>query len=117
MIQVLKPIVKSNATFVTDERSAYRTKIREAWPGAEHDAHKGRRGCVTGQGELKRGGWDPLFALNHTAATLRARMSRLIRRTWNTTKSIEYLQAHLRMYQLYHNHIWLPRVNMLKHRV
>ena len=25
---------------------------------------KGRRGCVIGQGELKRGGYDPLFALN-----------------------------------------------------
>jgi len=45
---------------------------------------KGRRECVVGQGELKGGGFDPLFSLNHTCAMIRAHVSRLFRRTWNT---------------------------------
>ena len=56
-----------------------------------------------GQGELKKQGWDPIFNLNHTAAMFRANMSRLIRRTWCTTKKLSSLRDHLSLYTTYHN--------------
>jgi hypothetical protein len=68
---------------------------------------KGQRGCRTGQGELKATIYDPLFALNHTAAMIRARVSRLIRKTWNTSKREDRLLAHLRLYAHYHNQVVL----------
>ena len=64
---------------------------------------KGRRGCVTAQGELKEGGKDSLFSLNHTCAMFRAHVGRLIRRTWNTTKKLENLAHHLNIYMHIHN--------------
>jgi hypothetical protein len=58
---------------------------------------------VTGQGELKKTTHDPLFAINHTLAMLRANINRLIRRTWCTTKKPERLIDHLWIYIRYHN--------------
>ncbi|MEQ1722809.1 MAG: hypothetical protein ABL930_06505, partial [Pseudobdellovibrio sp.] len=55
------------------------------------------------QGELKKIGFDPLFSLNHTCAMMRAKVSRLIRRTWNTTKKPERLSEHLALAVLHHN--------------
>jgi hypothetical protein len=62
-----------------------------------------RRASVAGQGEMKMGGYDPLFALNHTAAMLRANINRLIRRTWCTTKRPDRLKCHIAMYVYWHN--------------
>jgi len=73
-----------------------------------HEQHKGRRGCVVGQGELKRGGRDPLFALNHTCAMFRDRIKRLSRRTWCTTKKIERLRHLLNIYAWWHNRMLAP---------
>jgi hypothetical protein len=58
---------------------------------------------LTGQGELKVGGFDPIFSLNHTCAMLRANINRLFRKTWCTTKKMEMLEHHLAIYALYHN--------------
>jgi len=60
---------------------------------------------VVGQGELKRGGYDPLFSLNHTAAMIRANINRLFRRTWCTSKRIDRLEGHLLLYTDYHNRV------------
>ena len=76
---------------------------REFFPEATHWTTRGRRGCVVGQGELKAGGFDPLFSLNHSFAMLRANINRLFRRTWNTTKKPERLALHIALYVLYHN--------------
>jgi hypothetical protein len=65
--------------------------------------YKGARAKRYGLGELKEEYPDPLFSINHTLAMLRAGMSRLIRRTWNTTKLQKYLQQHLNVYMYYHN--------------
>jgi len=70
-----------------------------------HEVHKGRQGCVTGQGELKRGVRDPLFTLNHTCAMFRDRIKRLARRTWCTTKRIERLENLLSIYAWWHNNL------------
>ena len=46
---------------------------------------------------------DPLFAVNHACAMLRADVSRLARRTWVTSKRAEGLQRHLDLYLAWNN--------------
>jgi transposase-like protein len=71
--------------------------------GVIHQTFKGRRGCVVGQGELKAGGFDPLFSLNHTCAMFRDHIKRLSRRTWCTTKCIDRLRDLVCLYAWWHN--------------
>ena len=99
----LSPLVTPEAKWISDENPAYPFWIRKHFPKASHQTHKGRRGAVVGQGELKKIGFDPLFGLNHTCAMLRANVSRLVRRTWATTKRAERLREHLWVYMDYHN--------------
>lgn len=87
----------------SDSHKRYPQMIRRFIPHASHIRVKGRKACVAGQGELKRGGWDPIFSLNHTAAMLRANINRLIRRTWCTTKRADRLRCHISLYVLWHN--------------
>ena len=72
-----------------------------------HLTYKGRRGCIVGQGELKRGGFDPLFSLNHTCAMVRDNLKRLSRRTWCTTKKRACLKWMLDLYVWFHNQLLL----------
>jgi transposase-like protein len=81
----------------------YARSIRKFFPHANHKVFKGRKAAVIGQGELKVGGFDPLFDINHTLAMLRANVNRLFRRTWNTTKKARRLEQHLAIYVLFHN--------------
>ena len=112
----LKPHITLDATIKSDMNPHYGPDVREHFPKALHVTFKGRRGCVVGQGELKRGGFDPLFSLNHTCAMLRANINRLFRRTWCTTKLRERLGYHIAMYALYHNLVLLqkPRSRRVK---
>ena len=87
----------------SDSHRRYPAAIKKILPNATHRQVKGRRGCVAGQGELKVGGRDPLFSLNHTAAMLRANICRLIRKTWCTTKKKENLRLHVTLYMMWHN--------------
>ena len=87
----------------SDSHKSYPAMLKQYLPGAIHIRKKGRRACVAGQGELKAGGFDPLFALNHTAASLRANINRLIRKTWCTTKRPDRLASHIAMYVYWHN--------------
>ena len=77
--------------------------LKACFPGKTHFRHKGGRGCITGQGELKKLRFDPLFSLNHTCAMLRANINRLFRKTWCTTKKKEGLERHLAVYMDFHN--------------
>lgn len=95
--------VSQNAIFKSDQNPHYPSSIKRHFPTASHFTTKGRRGCVVGQGELKAGGFDPLFTLNHTFAMFRANINRLFRRTWNTTKKPERLDLHIAIYALMHN--------------
>lgn len=99
----LKPLVVDGVLLKSDKNPHYTKDVKRHFPNSNHQVTKGRRGCVTGQGELKRGGFDPLFSLNHTCAMTRARISRLFRRTWNTTKKAECLVQHLQLYAYFHN--------------
>jgi transposase-like protein len=99
----LRPIVTADARWLSDKNPHYKRHLKAHHPLAKHHTTPGRRGCVAGQGELKKIGFDPLFSLNHTCAMLRANLNRLFRRTWSTTKTRQGLIDHLSIYVTYHN--------------
>ncbi|MCB0392836.1 MAG: hypothetical protein KDD58_16215 [Bdellovibrionales bacterium] len=105
LFQKISECVEERALFESDENPHYTSHLKQHFPGCRHLQYKGRRGCVVGQGELKAGGFDPLFSLNHTCAMLRYSISRLVRRTWVTTKRIDQLQNHIDIYINYHNKV------------
>ena len=99
----IKEFIEPDAHIQSDMNPHYMADVKEHFPNAKYQTHRSRRACVVGQGELKRGGFDPLFTLNHTFAMFRANMNRLFRRTWCTTKKPERLGYHIALYTLYHN--------------
>lgn len=103
LFEELSPLVTRDARFLSDQNPHYPRYLKKAIPGSVHESVRGRRGCIAGQGELKKIGFDPLFSLNHTCAMLRANMNRLFRRTWCTTKTIQGLEDHLAIYVAFHN--------------
>mgnify|MGYP001587955095 FL=1 len=105
VLESVKPYVGPGLQLHSDEKTVYPKLVREIFPGAEHCTYKGKRGCVVGQGELKKIQFDPLFSLNHTAAMFRANINRLFRKTWCTTKKAERLLDHIAIYADYHNRI------------
>ena len=105
VLQTVKDTYPKLDLLKSDMCPRYPKRVREFFPGITHLTFKGRRGCVVGQGELKEGGVDPLFALNHTCAMFRDNLKRLSRRTWCTTKKIERLQDLVDLYAHYHNQV------------
>jgi hypothetical protein len=105
LLKRFRRLASSNLEILTDQNPHYPIWLKKTLPAFRHTTVKGRRGCVVGQGELKRGGFDPLFALNHTAAMKRANINRLNRRTWCTTKKAANLALHLWIYTEYHNEV------------
>ena len=103
LFKILRPVVQAGACLESDQNPHYPKFIRRHLKGVSHIAYPGARGAITGQGELKKLIFDPLFALNHTCAMLRANLNRLFRRTWCTTKKPEGLIDHLSIYLRYHN--------------
>lgn len=114
LFQELKPYLSPELEIRSDENPKYPSWIRAHFPNAKHSKEKGRGACVVGQGELKSGGFDPLFSLNHTAAMMRAHISRLFRRTWNTTKKKERLDDHIAIYIQDHNQNILSKLAKTK---
>lgn len=103
LFENLRHLVTSDAKIKSDQNPHYPKDVNRAFPDAIHETHKGQRGSITGQGELKKIRFDPLFSLNHTCAMARANMNRLFRRTWCTTKIPERLTDHFAIYAVYHN--------------
>jgi transposase-like protein len=106
LLKKSKEYTPSSLTFTTDKCSIYPKAIKKVFSKSTtyiHHTHKSVRSKPHGLGELKDINWDPLFSINHTLASLRARISRLFRKTWNTTKKQECLQQHLHVYTLRHN--------------
>ena len=103
MLSMIQKSGKKEILFTTDQSPFYPKLIQELFPKSTHNTYKGRRGCVVGQGELKAGGHDPLFALNHTCAMIRDNLKRMARRTWCTTKKIPMLENMLYVYAMFHN--------------
>ena len=107
MFKELTPIVDPKSYIQSDEHKAYPQFVKEYFPYAKYDRYKGGRGCVTGQGELKKQHFDPLFSINHCFAMMRANINRLFRRSWCTTKKTQMLLRHLHIYIFYHNTVLL----------
>ncbi len=107
LFETLRPITRPDALFKSDQNPSYPYLLRKSFPTSRHRTTKGGRGAISGQGELKKLAWDPIFALNHTAAMLRANLNRLFRRTWCTTKNQQGLRDHLAIYTRYHNRVLL----------
>ncbi|MGZ3694451.1 MAG: hypothetical protein ACXWQO_09720 [Bdellovibrionota bacterium] len=103
LFRKIQPLIEENALIKSDNNPHYPRDVRRNFPLAKHLTFAGKRGASTGQGELKKVGFDPLFSLNHTCAMMRANVNRLIRKTWCTTKSADKLYAHLMIYAQFHN--------------
>jgi transposase-like protein len=99
----IAPSISQKSLIETDEHKLYPQVVSRFFPRAEHKTFKSERGCIAGQGELKKVHFDPLFIINHTCATLRANINRLVRRTWCTTKDPQMLQNHLDLFVNYYN--------------
>ena len=105
----LKDRVAEDAKFLSDQNPHYPPIVKKHFPKAKHRTIKGARGSIRGQGELKRVPFDPLFSLNHTFAMLRANISRLVRKTWCTTKKMRHLAHHIQIYVDFHNRVLLRK--------
>lgn len=103
----LRPIVSQVGSIKSDEHTLYPEYVRNYFPKAKYKAFKGDKAHVAGQGEMKKNKNDPLFAINHALAMLRANINRLIRKTWCTSKKIERLKDHLDIFTYYFNKIYL----------
>jgi len=103
--------VHPEAIIRSDSNPHYLSAVKKYFPQAKYQTIKGTRGAVTGQGELKKVGYDPIFSLNHTFAMLRANINRLIRKTWCTTKRPDRLLAHIYVYSLSHNQRVMQKVS------
>ena len=99
----LKSVLKPTISIQSDECPFYKQIIKNHFPNADYKCHIGLKSAIAGQGELKKAWRDPLFAINHTFAMLRANINRLIRRTWCSTKKIPCLEDHLALYAWVHN--------------
>lgn len=100
-----KECLNENGVILSDESYHYLRPIKRHFPIVTHRSFKGRRGANIGQGEMKKGGLDPLFYLNHTYAMIRDNIKRLARKTWCTTKKIAQLKNSLYLYAHYHNQV------------
>ena len=103
MFEQIKNLVSEDAYIISDQHKNYPPFVEKYFPQSEYETVKGGRGCVVGQGELKKLKRDPLYAINHTCAMLRDNVNRLVRRSWCVTQSIEMLQLHLELYMKFHN--------------
>lgn len=110
LFERLRQVLPPKLILRTDEHKHYPIVIRRCFPQAAHVTHKGAKGSVSGQGEMKKIGRDPLFSVNHTLAMLRDKMSRLSRRSWNLSKQIERLDDHLAIYSESHNRMIIQRL-------
>lgn len=107
LFQEIAPAISPTVRIESDEHRLYPEVISKFFPHAEYKQYKGEKAMIAGLGELKKNGRDPLFAINHTCAMLRANINRLFRRTWCTTKRPQRLEDHLAIYMAFHNNILL----------
>ena len=99
----LKELSLPRCRLISDESKHYPGVVKRTFKDSIHKTYKGRKPAVVGQGEMKKGGFDPLFSLNQTAAMLRDNIKRLTRKTWCTTKRVDRLLDFLYLYAFYHN--------------
>jgi len=91
----LVKVLPADVHFETDGHDHYRVLIKRYFPKATHSVFPSKRSAVVGQGELKKVHFDPLFTINHFLATMRAKINRLARKSWCTTKDPDRLSDHI----------------------
>ena len=99
----IKRFIDKGAIIESDKSQFYPPLVNKHFPHATWHQYEGQKACVVGQGELKKGGRDPLFQINHTLAMLRDNISRLLRRSWCLSQKAEMLQMHLNCLQYFYN--------------
>lgn len=102
-------ILPPDVTFKADGHSHYATLIKRYFPDSQHEVFLSERGAIVGQGELKKTQFDHLFSISHSFATMRAKINRLNRRTWCTTKKPERLADHIDIFI----DVFCDRLNLL----
>ena len=75
LFQKVSPIVSPEVVVKSDEHQRYPGFVSSYLPQAKHLTYKSERGCIAGQGELKKVHFDPLFIVNHTCALLIANVN------------------------------------------
>ena len=105
VLESIQPYTQSAVRIASDEHLLYPAQVKKYFPQAKYKRYKGAKGTISGQGELKKLRYDPLFKINHTLAMLRANINRLFRRTWCTTKDPKRLEDHLFIYAQFHNEV------------
>ena len=103
LLAEVAPYLAPTVLIESDEHARYSAEIKRACPHSSHRQYPSIQGSLTGQGELKRTRFDPLFAIDHTLGMLRDNIKRLTRRNWCTTKRAEVLADILAIYIHYHN--------------
>ncbi len=103
LLKKLTPSLQPNVFIESDEHARYKSEIEKALPKSSHKQYPSVQGSLTGQGELKRTQFDPLFTIDHTLAMLRDNIKRLSRRNWCTTKKPKVLADILTIYMHHHN--------------
>ena len=103
VLETVAPRLSPTVLIESDEHASYADELKQALPKSVHIQHPSIRGSLSGQGELKRTGDDPLFTINHTLAMLRDNIKRLARKTWCTTKRGNVLSDILAIYSHHHN--------------
>jgi hypothetical protein len=94
VMETKKLVSKKNITVASDAKKSYPNIIKSIMPHADVIQFSSRKAMSKS---------DPLFRLNHTAAKIRADLSRMRRRTWACTKKWENLQKHLYIYIAWNN--------------
>jgi transposase-like protein len=107
LFQELTEIVDPNAIIESDSHNEYSCIVDKYFNNADYKQYLGMESCITGQGELKKNIFDPLFTINHTLAIMRDSISTLVRRTWCTTQEIQKLEGHLDIFVYYYNFYYL----------
>ena len=102
-LSAIQAHVGERVVFKSDEELSYGTLIHRQFPKNQHRKFPSKRAVIAGQGELKDHTFDPLFAINHTFAMVRANLARLARRSWVTTKKMQRLEDFLYIYAAFHN--------------
>lgn len=113
LVQSLKsaaPIMSNDCVVSSDQCPMYSGVMQSVFSGYSliYRQFKSRRARTVGFGEMKTGGYDPLFSINHTLAMFRSNVSRLQRRTWNTTKKRSRLYYHLSIMVRFLNMVLIP---------
>lgn len=103
LFESVKNLIAANAIIISDKHPYYPKLIKKHFPNAIHSTFKGERSSTTGQGELKKTKFDPLFYINHAMAMSRDNIGLFVRKTWGVAKTTEGIRNVYSNYMYYHN--------------